>query len=229
MRIVQDIPDGAVIVDCVTRVMTVARAKALKADGVDGVIQYVGRMGFSADPGLLHAHVDAILEAGLGFLGVCFADQFDGAYRAELFAAAGALPGTTLATDLESYHKPADACALALNACALDIAAAGFLPCLYVGAGQPLNAEGLGHLRFARYWRSLSQVAMPTVGGQPRGWSMVQHLGDPRDTSVDWRHVMRGGINVDIDTAQADALGRRLTWMIEVPDQPDTVPELVTS
>jgi len=213
-RIVQEIPDGACIVDCVTRVTSRAVADRMRADGVDGVYQYIGKMSL-ADPGLLHAHVDNILAAGMGFLGVCFADQFDGARRAALFRAAGALDGLTLTADLESYHLSAASCSASLNAFALDVETAGFLPALYVGAGQPLDAFGLGQLRFARYHKSLSQVPMPVYQGQQRGWSMVQHFGDPRDPSVDWRHVMRGGVNVDLNTAGPDALGRRLTWMVD--------------
>lgn len=214
MRIVEEVPDGAVIVDCVTRITTPAVAARMKADGVSGVFQYVGRMS-SADPGLLSSHVDAILAGGLAFLGVCFADQFDGGYRAQLFRAAGALDGLTLAADLESYAKPAAACDLALRAFYHDVTAAKFLPCLYNGISQPLDANALGALPFRRYWKSGSNVVMPVWQGKPIGYSMIQHVGDPRDPSVDWRHVMRGGVNVDVDTPQADNQGRRCTWMRE--------------
>jgi hypothetical protein len=224
-RIVQEIPDGSIIVDCVTRVMTVERARALKADGVDGVIQYVGKMS-SLDPGLLKSHVDAIMAGGLGFLGMCFADQFDGAYRAKLFADAGAIPGTPLGADLESYHKSAVQCRQALIAFHRDVQAALFFPYLYQGNGQPLDGNGIGSLPFTRYHKSASEVPMPMYDGTARGWSLIQKLGDPRDPRVDWRHVMRGGINVDINEAQPDALGRRLSWMIEVPDAPETIPDL---
>lgn len=215
-RQVVNIPDGSVIVDCVTRITTPALARALKADGVAGVIQYVGRMS-AQDPGLQRSHVDAILSAGLGFLGMCFADQFDGAERARAFGAAGALPGLSLGTDLESYRRSADLCELKLNACARDIEIAGFLPYLYVGSGQPLDAGRLGRLVFTRYHRSASDVPTPTYAGLERGWSLVQHLGDPASPRTDWRQVYRGGVNVDLNTAQADPLGRRLTWLVDLP------------
>lgn len=224
-RIVQEIPDGAVLVDCITRIKTLDMARALKADGVDGVIQYVGRMG-KDDPGLLPEHVDNILVAGMGFFGVCYADDFAGAARARDYAAAGAMPGLTLGTDLESYHLSAALCIHSLEAAYRDIHAAEFLPCLYNGAGHPLTGEPLGRLSFEHYWRSLStSVPMPTLNGQPIGYALIQEFGDPRDPRVNWRRVMRGGINVDVNTAHADFKGRRLTWMIDDRSIP-TVPEL---
>lgn len=232
-RLVCPIPDGAVLVDCVTRVTSRAMADRIRADimardgATDvGIIQYVGKMSTN-DPGLRPEHVDAILASGCGFFGVCYADQFDGAYRAELYkGAVGAVHlGLTLASDLESYRKPAATCELALNACARDIEAADLLACLYVGSGQPLTAEQLGRLAYTRYWRSASNVQTPTLQGKLLGWSLRQHLGDPTDPSVDWRHVYRGGVNVDIDTAQPDELGRRLTWLVDAREAP-TVPDL---
>jgi hypothetical protein len=212
---VEEIPDGSCVVDCITRIATPDMARALRADGVDGVIQYVGRFS-AADPGMQRAHLENILGAGLGFLGMCYADDFAGARRAADFAAAGAMSGTTLGTDLESYHLPAAQCVRSLSAAFHDVSSALFLPSLYNGAGHPLSGDMLGLLPFHRYHRSLSySVPMPVYQGAELGYSMIQEYGDPRDRSVDWRDVRRGGINVDVNKAQADNLGRRLTWMID--------------
>lgn len=210
IRIAQSIPDGATIVDCVTPI-DAAHAAAMKADGVDGCARYCGS--------ITKAEADAILGAGLGLFMVCYADRFDGKAASAGAASIGLVLTTTIAADLESWHTGADRAIAQLNAFAGDVTAAGWGDCVYIGADEPLSAEQAGHLAENRYWKSLSQVAVPTLDGNPIGWSLEQHLGDPRDPKVDWRHVMRGGINVDVNTAHPDNLGRALTWTIEAPDE----------
>jgi hypothetical protein len=65
-----------------------------------------------------------------------------------------------------------------------------------------------------------SNVVVPTLAGKPIGYCLVQQLGDPKDHSVNWKHVMHGGVNVDVNYTQADNLGRRWPLTIDVKEAP---------
>jgi hypothetical protein len=187
------------------------------AQGVRGVMRYLETLDAT--------EADGILDAGLALAGVMYADHFDGKLGASRAVGAGLLPGTGIASDLESYHLSAVQCRVSLNLCAHDLVMAAYVAGLYNGMEQPLSAEGLGNLAQNRYWKSASNVVMPTLAGKSIGYSLVQHFGDPKDHTVNWRHVMRGGVNVDVNHTCADNLGRRWPFTIDAREAP-TSPEL---
>ena len=198
---------GSRLVDCVTK-LTAASARALRAAGADGAIRYLG----SLDA----AELDAILEAGLGLMPVCYEahpqdwlptsvlGQLDGALAVDHAHGAGILPGTSLWCDLEAMGgSAADTIAYAVAWCA-EVEPAGFVPGGYIGSGVTLSTEQLYALPFRGYWHSLSEV--PNVARV--GYQLVQ--------LYPTTHL--AGIEVDIDFSQHDKAGRAPQWMIrELP------------
>jgi hypothetical protein len=85
------------------------------------------------------------------------------------------------------------------------VASAGDVPGLYVGADGVLDGHDLRfRLKFAHYWKSLSDV--PEVEG--RGYQMVQ--GDEQIVN---------GVSIDQDLTQIDLLGDTVFWLAPVASQ----------
>jgi hypothetical protein len=79
------------------------------------------------------------------------------------------------------------------------VASAGYVPGLYVGADGVLDGHELRfRLKFAHYWRSLSDV--PEIEG--RGDQMIQ--GDEQIVN---------GVSIDQDLTQVDLLGDTVLWL----------------
>ncbi|HEV2097770.1 MAG TPA: glycoside hydrolase domain-containing protein, partial [Stellaceae bacterium] len=176
-------------------------------------IRYLSRT-MPQDPGdLSAAEARTILGAGLSLMTVQHCPRPGWAPTAALgaqygrAAAANAqaviLPaGTSLWLDLEgvaSWATSADTIAY-VNAWTETVAAAGYLPGLYVGADQPLTGDELyWRLKLTRYWRSASTV--PDI--PYRGYCMAQAL---MPSPVD-------GIVIDRDVIMADVFGGLPMWL----------------
>ena len=79
------------------------------------------------------------------------------------------------------------------------IGAAGYVPGIYVGADCILNGQALRfRLKFAHYWKSLSDV--PDIPG--RGYQMIQSAGQPV-----------ADVDTDLDRTQTDLLGDKVVWL----------------
>ncbi len=183
---------------------TGAQAHALQVSGVDAVAGYLGvinrdRLGF-------------ILGAGMAFVPVTLAGEYNDGPDDEIgqLATLGIPRGATVFLDMEGMAAfkadPAQLIAK-VNAWADAIAAAGFVPGLYVGVPQPLSSDELYALRVSRYWRGQGSVrdrrnalAEPTGCG----WCMTQMFPS----------VQRGGVLVDCNIIGQDYKGRVPAWVV---------------
>lgn len=174
-----------------------AQASRLKSAGYDFAFRYLGSLG--------DTEVETLTQAGIAVMGVSYAGAFDGAAAVVNARDKAKLPpGTTLALDLEGQdgHRTATEITVACNAWYDTVAAAGYLPMLYVGAGCVLDAGALYRLKFTRYWRSCSLVPKPACG-----WSCIQ-LYPPNQVVA--------GVQIDIDVIESDYRGRVPAWCIAV-------------
>lgn len=214
---------GAVGVDLSTP-LSAEQAAALRALGLAFAARYVGLDAAPAASDLSAGELAAITGAGLALLIVqhvrvpgwapsAGVGGQDGATAARHAVAAGVPPGATLWLDLEGCAAGTSAASVAghVAAWAASVRAAGYDPGCYVGAGVPLDAQGLWHLAVDRYWRSQSDVPAPAT----RGYQLIQlyptvRIGDlypgapPSVTAVE----------VDVDVAQQDYRGDRPTMVV---------------
>jgi hypothetical protein len=81
-----------------------------------------------------------------------------------------------------------------------EVAAAGYVPGLYVGFGCGLTADELYNLKFGIYWGAynVNSDSVPTV----RGFCMKQSVAKPADLISGYTNQ-----NMDVDTVHIDALG----------------------
>lgn len=189
MAVAKPAPVGARIIDSLpfSQGGTAAQAAALKAAGVDGIALYLGVAN--------RARVDACLAAGLLVMGVTLAGAYDGKLAAAQAKAWGLPPGVSLFLDLEGKGTLTDpGLVQRINAWANDVAAAGYLPGLYVGVPQPLTSDELYRLRVVRYWRGQGSIRdRSNALAEPSGcgWCMTQMW--PSQTVagvlVDWNMV----------------------------------------
>lgn len=217
-------PVGAVVVDSLpfSTGGTLAQAMALKASGVDALAGYLGAM--------TPARLEMLLHTGLAYCPVTFAGEYNDGPADEIaqLKALGIVAGVTVWLDLEglkAFHSDAAELIGKINAWALAIEAAGYVPGLYVGVPQPLTSEELGALAVKRYWRGQGSVrdrrnalAEPTPG-----WCMTQMFPS----------VVRGGVLVDANMVGQDYKARVPTWAtrspldaVDVSPAADTLPDL---
>lgn len=179
------------------------QAEALRACGADFFVGYLGAMNA--------ARLQAVLDAGLRFMPVTFAAEYKDGAADEIaqLKALGIPAGTSVWLDLEgleAFHANPVTTAALINSWADDIAAAGYMPCLYVGVPQPFTSDELYKLHVVRYWRGQGSVrdrfnalAEPTCG-----YCMTQVFPS----------VQRGGVLVDVDFIGQDYHGRVPTWVV---------------
>jgi hypothetical protein len=181
------------------------QAKALKASGVDAIALYLG----AATPAL----VATCIDAGLAVVLVTFAGEYNDGPNDEVaqLATLGIPPGATVFLDLEgltAYHTDPPALIAKINAWADGIAAAGYMPGLYVGSPQPLTSAELHALRVTRYWRGQGRIVDrtgPLVLAEPiNGWCMTQI----------YPSVSRGNTWVDCNMIGQDYKGRVPSWVV---------------
>ncbi len=180
-----------------------AHAKALRAEGVEFVISYLGA--------LTSAMLDNILAAGLAFMPCTYADDFDPAKTVARLQALGVPHGATVWLDVESVTGlTPEQLIIKINAWADGVrrnGADGWDPGIYVGAGTPLTADQLAALRVDRYWRSCSFVPEPcfTNPFRPIGFCMTQIVPP---------NQMCAGVLVDYDFVHRDYHLRGPTWVV---------------
>lgn len=188
--------------------ISATEAHALRADGFDGIFLYAEQV--------TQADIDNALGAGLQVAFVMFSPtpgyQPSAQLGAQMATSACAhlkslsVPaGVSLFIDLESMGGVAADKIAHANAAADVIAAQGFLPGAYVGAGVGLTSVELYALRVVRYWKSGSKVL--DRNGQYAepgcGWCVVQ--GMPFN-----QQIPNGGPLVDIDAVWQDYRGRTI-------------------
>lgn len=191
---------GARGIDSVELVSTPDAARRVHEAQTDFVLQYLG----SVTPAI----VSNILDAGLAFMPVTYADKFDPPSVVAELAALELAKGTTTWLDVEGISSMDPiALQLKINAWAAAVISAGFEPGMYVGPGCPLTSLELYRLKVVRYWHCGAkiidrngQIAEPACG-----WCMYQLF-----PSVTW-----GGIWSDVDVVQQDFRGRLPTWTMK--------------
>jgi hypothetical protein len=190
---------GARGTDSVT-LLTPTTAAALKSLGFDFSVQYLGTVGTNT--------VQAILNAGLAFMPVTYADRFDGPGAAEQCARLGLPAGVTVWLDLEGIGPGlAPAAVIAqINAWAKGIDDRGYMPGLYVGAGCKLTSAEIYALNVVRYWRGQSRLVDRNndLVEPGCGWCCTQL----------YPHVGRGGVDVDVDVIGCDFRNRLPVWSV---------------
>ncbi len=187
-----------------------AQAQALKASGIDFFVGYLG----SLDA----ARLGHILDAGLAFMPVTLAGEyFDG--PADELAHLKHLnipPGVTVWLDLEGpksfKHPPQDLINLT-DKWATAIAAAGYMPGLYIGSPQPLTGDELAKLKVVRYWKAPSRI-FDRNGKAWDGPSSIGHCMFQMWPQGNWRDT---GVFVDVNIVGQDFRERVPTWLRSVP------------
>lgn len=200
------VPVGAKIIDSLpfSRGGTTLGAKAMAAEGVQGVALYLGAA--------THVQVSAAHAAGLGVIGVTFGGAYNGAAAVAQAKALGMPDGWPIFLDLEgpaAFATPVDKLTAQVVAWVGPVVAAKFLPCLYVGVPQPFTSDELWKLPVRRYWKGQG-LARDRFGNgvEPNhaGWCLTQM----------WPSQMCGGVLVDHNMHGHDYAngGRGLSWAV---------------
>lgn len=179
--------------------LTADQCQALKSEGVRFVVRYLGD--------IMTPELKTILASGLAVSFVTFAKRFDGKQAVAQAKALGLPVGTVLWLDVEGITDDPATLITRINAWAVDVSAAGYIPGMYVGAQCPLTSAELYALKVVRYWHSCSRVvdrdgreAAPSCG-----WCLYQ-LSPP--------NLHCGPVIVDYDFAQLDYRGRGVAVVI---------------
>lgn len=188
---------------------TMTQAAALKATGVDCFIGYLGAM--------TPARLALVLAAGLAFMPVTFAGEYNDGAQDEVLAlhSLGIPPGATVWLDLEglaAYKSDPVVLAAKINAWADKIKANGWMPGLYVGAPQPFTAKELYSLHVVRYWWGLGRCVdrFGNLAEPPCGWCLIQQYHGQKSGMM-WKST---GVFVDTNGVQCDYQGRLPVWVV---------------
>lgn len=188
---------------------TAQQAAALAASGVDGFIGYLGCM--------TAARLQSVLNAGMAFMPVTIAGEYNDGPQDEVgqLRALGLPYGCTVWLDLEgmtAWSTDPKVLIGKIDAWADGIAAAGYMPGLYVGAPQPLTGDELYALRVKRYWLGQGRcVDRYGKDAYPKcGWCLRQDWHGQTNGLV-WRDT---GILVDTNAVQCDHMGRLPAWVV---------------
>jgi hypothetical protein len=180
-------------------------AMDLRTAGADALAGYLGVINES--------RVWALLDAGLGFLPVTLAGEYrDGAAdEVAQLKALGIPKGVTVFLDLEgkgAFQEEPELLKSQITGWAVAIAAAGYIPSLYVGVPQPLTSDELWKLPVQRYWRGqgsvrdrYNQLAEPTGCG----WCITQM----------YPSHFKGNVWVDSNMIGQDYKGRTPVWAVK--------------
>lgn len=197
--------------------LTAQAAAAFVAKGYQFCLRYVGRTQMASHD-LSTAEADTILDAGLALMPVqhvlnpgwaptgALGAEY-GANAARFAQQIGFPAGVNVWCDLECVADDtaaADVIAYC-NAWHDGVAAAGYVPGLYVGYGPGLTGSQLyGSLKFEHYWAAYNVDGVSDP--RPRGWQMIQSEGSGTI----------GGITTeayDADVTQMDGKGGAVLWL----------------
>jgi len=185
---------------------TAAQAQALAARGVDFFVGYLGAMSAG--------RLAAVLDAGLAFMPVTFAGAVFNGAEDELaqLAHLGIPLGTTVWLDLEGAKTltvPIDVLTRQVNDWAAKIAAAGYMPGLYIAPPQPFTGPELAKLAVTRYWNSAGRVQDRNgkIWDEPEGCGFCMRQAYPQGNFRDT------GVFVDVDIIWQDRRGRVPSWV----------------
>lgn len=202
----QEATAGALVVDSLPFSLggNAAIARALRAEGVDCLVGYLG--------GINAARVEALTEAGIAFMPVTYgmvSEHWNGPATVSQCQKLELPAGCSVWLDMEGlkvFHTDPGLLMERANAWALDVEKAGFMPCLYVGVPQPLTGAELYSMRHVRYWHGQGQVRdrHNTFANPDCGWCMQQK----------WPSLRRGGLLVDDNTIAPDNQGRLPAWVV---------------
>jgi Domain of unknown function (DUF1906) len=213
----QRAPPGAQGFDTASPISARQAAQA-RAMGFEFCIRYVSRQKGIPRGDLTSVEAQRILTAGLALMAVQHVSPEGwlptkdlGMEYAGVAAAnadqVGFPPGVNLWLDLEGIHHAAPAAEVIqyCNAWFDKVAAAGFLPGIYVGGNAILSGDELyWRLRTKHYWRSES--AVPDI--PHRGYQLIQR-------------IVRGdapfGVDIDRNVTKNDAFGGAVVWLMPQP------------
>jgi hypothetical protein len=209
--LVQPAADGLLGFDTNT-VLTAAKASEFFANGFRFCIRYVSRVAQQGSNDLSTSEALNLLNANLALMVVQHVRQqgwvptaelggSDGVHAAHHALVIGFPPGVNVWCDLEGVQQgtTADQVVDYCNAWFDAVNAVGYVPGLYVGANAILDGPALrSRLKFAHYWKSLSNV--PDIPG--RGYQMIQSH----------EHTV-AGVNIDEDRTKDDLLGGKVLWL----------------
>lgn len=208
---VQPAPTGALGFDA-DSVITATTAQQFFSEGYRFCVRYVSLGSEESSGDLSTEEATNILSSGLalmpvqhvmepGWLPTGSLGQEYGANAANHALAVGFPAGVNVWCDLEGIGAASAQDVIAYcTAWFTAVAAAGFVPGLYVGASVILTGQQLYDLPFQHYWQSCSEVpAIPN-----RGYQMVQTLvSEPVN-----------GIGIDKDVTQTDNEGGQAQWLV---------------
>jgi hypothetical protein len=202
-------------------IVTLAEARGFFGGGFRYCIRYVSRVAKSGPHDLSTAEALGLLNAGLALMPVQHVraqgwvpsselGASDGVHAAYHAFVIGFPPGVNVWCDLEGVGEgtPEQQVIDYCNSWYDAVVPAGYVPGLYVGADAILDGHALRfRLKFAHYWRSLSNV--PDIEG--RGYQMVQH-----------EEQIANDISIERDVTRIDLLGDSVFWLAPIPDGPRT-------
>lgn len=187
------------------------------AKGFRFCLRYVGRTQMASHD-LSTAEAETILDARLALMPVqhvlnpgwapteALGAEY-GANAAKFAQQIGFPPGVNVWCDLESVAddtKAADVIAYC-NAWYAGVAAAGYVPGLYVGYQPGLTGQQLyGSLKFQHYWAAYNVDGVSDP--RPRGWQLVQSEGSGTVAGITTEAY-------DADTTHTDGEGGTVLWL----------------
>ena len=195
-------------------VLDAADCRAIRARGYSFCVRYVARGESLPDGDLSTAEASVILDAGLALMPVQHVarsgwtpsralGETNGKNAATHARDIGFPAGVNVWLDLEGVKRSATHASVIdyCNAWFAEVADAGFVPGVYVGASAILTGDELfWRLRTRHYWKSGSTV--PDI--PHRGYQMIQKI-IPND-KVD-------GVEIDRNVTQNDRFGDAVQWL----------------
>ncbi len=203
-------PQGLMGFDC-DFTLTQQDVASYVSQGYKFCIRYLTRAAPTEQPGdLTNDEANTILAGGLALMAVQHvaaspwtpSQSLGAQYGDNAVACAkevGLPPGMNIWLDLEGVAAGTDAQTVIdyCNAWAAQVAGAGYVPGLYVGAGAILDSDELyWDLQFQHYWRSGSDVPDVAI----RGYQLFQR-------------IPPGGSDIDQDATKTDSLGGTVLWL----------------
>lgn len=212
---VVEVPDGTLLIDCLSPLDAVSLARLSAANyggrGIDGCFRYVENMTIEERDRILSARTPSGKSWGLMTVGMAHGDSMrtpnaglgsrDGLRAVALLRQLGILPGVTHGLDAERIDVPLQADdVVAYENAAVAVIRTVTEAAFYEGWDIPLSAAALyARLASRLYWASSPKSLPP----ERRGFACVQLV----------ENITLAGVRVDVDECNADLLGSRCHWM----------------